>query len=673
IYTNANGEGIRYARTNETGLAQTDSFAQGVGSTAVGYQATATGVSALALGRDSAASIDGSVALGQGSVSDRAIAPASGQIAAGPSNFIQYNTTDKTLLGAVSVGTATAYRQITNVADGTQDQDAVTVRQLAGAIAAVSATSTKYFHANSTAGDSLAVGAESVAVGPTTVVNGDNGVGIGNGAVVDQTAPGGTAIGQNAHVMLADGIALGTDSTAAGVQSIALGAGAQSTFANSVALGASSITTVGAQAGYTAFALGAAQTSAGEVSFGAAGAERKLTNVAAGSADTDGVNVSQLRGVSQNVSNLFGGGTTVNPDGSITGPTYNIQGNNYSTVYDGFTAVNNALTTINNGGGIKYFHANSTLADSLAGGTDAVAIGPESVASGTDSLAAGHGSTATGQGAVALGQGAQANNASDVALGSGSVSQTAVGTSNTVINGKTYAFAGTTPDGTVSVGDAGAERTITNVAAGRVSSDSTDAINGSQLYATNTAIEDLTKTIGGIGGTVQNTVQYDTVTNPDGSTTKINKITLQGGDPNAPVVISNVGPGVAGTDAVNVNQLNLNLAQSKTYTDQVAVTTLQQANTYTDQKFSQLNSDISGIRDEARQAAAIGLAAASLRYDDRPGKLSVAAGGGFWRDSSALAFGAGYTSEDGRIRGNVSGTAAGGNVGVGAGLSFTLN
>jgi len=38
-----------------------------------------------------------------------------------------------------------------------------------------------------------------------------------------------------------------------------------------------------------------------------------------------------------------------------------------------------------------------------------------------------------------------------------------------------------------------------------------------------------------------------------------------------------------------------------------------------------------------------------------------------------LAFGAGYTSEDGRIRGNVSGTAAGGHVGVGAGISFTLN
>lgn len=669
VFTDANGEGIRYARTNEFGLAQTDSFAQGVGSTAVGYNATATGVSALALGRDSNASIDGGVALGSGSLSDRPIAPATGQLPAGPSNFIEYNTTDKALLGAVSVGNATSYRQITNVADGTQDQDAVTVRQLAGAIAAVSATSTKYFHANSVAGDSLAVGAESVAVGPTTVVNGDNGIGIGNGAIVDQTAPGGTAIGQNAHVMLADGLAFGTNSLASGIQSVALGAGAQSTFINSVALGAQSITSVGAQAGYAAFALTAPQTSVGEVSIGDAGAERKLTNVAAGSADTDGVNVSQLRGVSQNVTNLFGGTTTLNPDGSITGPTYTVQGNTYTTVYDGLTAVDNALTTISNGGGIKYFHANSSLADSIAGGTDAVAIGPESVASGNDSLAAGHGSTATGAGAVALGQGAQANNANDVALGSGSVTQTAVGTSSTVINGKTYAFAGTTPTGTVSVGDAGAERTITNVAAGRIAADSTDAINGSQLFASNQAIEALQT---GVGNLNQNAVTYDTQ-----GGAKTNTITLQGGDVNAPVVISNVGPGVAGTDAVNVNQLTKGLdtaiSTSNSYTDKVAATTLQQANDYTDQKLGQLNSDISGIRDEARQAAAIGLAAASLRYDDRPGKLSVAAGGGFWRDASAFAFGAGYTSEDGRIRGNVSGTAAGGNVGVGAGLSFTLN
>jgi autotransporter adhesin len=97
------------------------------------------------------------------------------------------------------------------------------------------------------------------------------------------------------------------------------------------------------------------------------------------------------------------------------------------------------------------------------------------------------------------------------------------------------------------------------------------------------------------------------------------------------------------------------------------------ANDYTDQKFGKLNREMGSIRSEARAAAAIGLAAASLRYDDRPGKLSVAMGGGFWRSEGALAFGAGYTSEDGRVRANLSGTVADGDVGVGAGLSFTLN
>ncbi|TIO06932.1 MAG: hypothetical protein E5X93_29940, partial [Mesorhizobium sp.] len=73
----------------------------------------------------------------------------------------------------------------------------------------------------------------------------------------------------------------------------------------------------------------------------------------------------------------------------------------------------------------------------------------------------------------------------DVALGSGSVTQVAVGTSGTTIGGTAYTFAGTTPTSTVSIGAPGAERTLTNLAAGRISGSSTDAINGSQLFATN--------------------------------------------------------------------------------------------------------------------------------------------------------------------------------------------
>uniref|UniRef100_UPI00035F545D YadA-like family protein n=1 Tax=Bartonella rattimassiliensis TaxID=270250 RepID=UPI00035F545D len=62
-----------------------------------------------------------------------------------------------------------------------------------------------------------------------------------------------------------------------------------------------------------------------------------------------------------------------------------------------------------------------------------------------------------------------------------------------------------------------------------------------------------------------------------------------------------------------------------------------------------------------------------LRYNDAPGKLSIALGSGLWRSQSAFAVGAGYTSEDGKIRSNLSVTSAGGHWGVGVGLSLTLN
>ncbi len=516
------------------------------------------------------------------------------------------------------------------------------------------------------------MGTDSIAVGPVSTATGANAIAVGTSSTasaVDSVALGfiskatgqfstavgpnaqasgdsSTAIGQNAATAGVQATALGVNSSAGASNALALGANATASNANAVALGFGSVTAAAVNTpntvinGTTYSFAGTGATST--VSVGAPGAERTNSNVAAGrrsNSSTDAVNGSQLFATNQSVDSLA-------------------------------TTVNN----INTGGGIKYFHANSALADSIASGTNSVAIGPQSVASGTNSVAAGNGAIATGNGSIALGQGAQANNANDVALGSGSTSQVAVGTSGATIKGTRYAFAGVAPVGTVSIGSAGAERTITNVAAGRISETSTEAINGSQLNATNQAIESLQT---GVGTITKNAVQYDL--NSDGS--KKNSITLQGGDINAPVIISNVGAGVANNDAVNVGQLKQTVTEAKTfaiqtannYTDTVATKTLGQANDYTDQKFNQLNQELDGVRSEARQAAAIGLAAASLRYDDRPGKLSVAVGGGLWRSESALAFGAGYTSENGRVRGNVSGTASGGHVGVGAGLSFTLN
>lgn len=271
--------------------------------------------------------------------------------------------------------------------------------------------------------------------------------------------------------------------------------------------------------------------------------------------------------------------------------------------------------------------------------------------------------SASGSNSVAIGSGASASTDNSVALGAGSVTQDVIATTGVTIAGKDYSFAGSEPVGTVSVGSEGGERTVTNVAAGQVSATSTDAVNGSQLHATNQAVDALDNIA----------VKYDT--NPDG--TKSNSITLAGGDPNQPVVLANVAAGTRDTDAVNLSQLNAviggNTTQTYSYIDNRINQAFAETKNYIDNKFSELNANIDGVRDDAHRSAAIGLAAASLRYDDNPGKLSVAVGGGLWRGQSAVAFGAGYTNEDSTIRANLSGTTSGGRVGVGAGLSFTLN
>lgn len=84
---------------------------------------------------------------------------------------------------------------------------------------------------------------------------------------------------------------------------------------------------------------------------------------------------------------------------------------------------------------------------------------------------------------VSIGTNAKVTADNSVALGSGSVANSAVATASASLNGRTYNFAGANPVGTVSVGDSDKERTVTNVAAGRISSTSTDAINGSQLHS----------------------------------------------------------------------------------------------------------------------------------------------------------------------------------------------
>ena len=144
---------------------------------------------------------------------------------------------------------------------------------------------------------------------------------------------------------------------------------------------------------------------------------------------------------------------------------------------------------------------------SVASAMYSTATGAASSASGQSSVAYGLQSKASANSAVAIGSRATASHAGSVALGAGSTTAEAVGTNSATVNGVSYSgFAGTNPRSTVSVGYAGGERTITNVAAGRINATSTDAINGSQLYqvaartqGNSTAITNLQNQVNGIG------------------------------------------------------------------------------------------------------------------------------------------------------------------------------
>ncbi|KAA9353282.1 hypothetical protein F3W84_23310, partial [Ochrobactrum quorumnocens] len=152
-------------------------------------------------------------------------------------------------------------------------------------------------------------------------------------------------------------------------------------------------------------------------------------------------------------------------------------------------SANNAISI--GGGGAAILGANlSTRA--TANGAIAIGINNTSGAAATavNAIALGPQSVASTDGAVAIGLASAANgNLGDIALGSNSMTQLVVNTTGTNINGASYSFAGSNATSTLSIGSSNAPRTMTNLAAGRLSGASTDAINGSQLFSTNQAVE----------------------------------------------------------------------------------------------------------------------------------------------------------------------------------------
>ncbi|MGK8195501.1 YadA-like family protein [Burkholderia cepacia] len=264
-------------------------------SVALGERASATGSTATALGRGALASGTNAVALGANSVGDRN--------------------------NAVSVGSTSLQRQITNVAAGTQNTDAVNLGQMNAAIAA---GSNPYVAVRGSTA-ARASGTQSIAIGDGAIANATN----TNGGQTN------IAVGAKAY-------------TSGGFGQLAIGEGASATNANAggaIAIGRGAMTTqrgvaLGDGASVTAqygVALGDTSVAdrANSVSVGSASLQRQITNVAAGTQTTDAVNVGQLSGVTK----ALGGGAAVDGSGNVTQPTYKVAGTDYHNVGDALDAL----------------------------------------------------------------------------------------------------------------------------------------------------------------------------------------------------------------------------------------------------------------------------------------------------------------------------------------------
>ena len=273
-----------------------------------------------------------------------------------------------------------------------------------------------------------------------------------------------------------------SDTASIGAASIAMGAMTQSFGIGSTAIGVNSMS------------KGAASTSIGVIarSWG-------KNSLAIGSQAGAYGDKSTSLGDTNMVGFDMTDGTTSGAASSAVGTDNKVYGNNSYAIGGGNTIGSATITetTETNGDKIKKVTA-GTVKGNTAGAfgykntvtTDnTYVVGNNSTASADGAMVLGSSASVTGKNGVALGNNTKVANENAVAIGNGSETATAVATPSATINGVAHNFAGVNPASTVSVGKAGAERTITNVAAGRISGTSTDAINGSQLYAVTTEVD----------------------------------------------------------------------------------------------------------------------------------------------------------------------------------------
>ena len=359
---------------------------------------------------------------------------------------------------------------------------------------------------------SISIGTNaSVGRGDTDEGKTQSGIAIGRGATVtvdpnkgqdvdpDQRT-GGIAIGQGATTKVVNAIAVGSGTSADGAQAVTIGHNSRSTTNNSVALG--NETRVASTNG---FALG---------NNARAGYDENNRVIGKDNDQAFGSNARAYGGSSMafgNDAKSSGGGAVSIGNGSQSRGDWAVAiGNGSKALKQGSSALGtNATTNSSHSTALGWGSTTNGYAD-IAAGDGSVASGGNSLAIGVQSstsngavgaVALGLSSKAEQTNSMALGVSANAAHERSVALGANSKTDATVSTPNQLVNGLWYKnYAGGSADSTISVGSDTLKRTITNVAAGRVNAQSTDAINGSQLYAVSNTLGNLASTTKGILG-----------------------------------------------------------------------------------------------------------------------------------------------------------------------------
>ena len=343
---------------------------------------------------------------------------------------------------------------------------------------------------------------------PLNTANAVNPAGTGAGVSWGNGTNSGTdqnnvAIGGYAQALGPVSLALGAHSNSSASYSTAIGGGTQSTAENATAIGG-----VAKAQGKNATAIGAKAEANGEYATTiGAGAKADNTYAIAIGSLSHATEVSSLAmGNNSKATNTYayaiGGSAEAKGRWSIAMGTNAVAEDDASVSIGTWSkATTGQSVAVGYQANAKQLGATALGRQTNASAVDATAIGSGSYSTAENGTAIGKSASVSAKNSVAIGTGAKATNENAVALGIGSETAAAVATASESVNGVVHNFAGINPGSTVSVGKTGMERTVTNVAAGRISATSTDAINGSQLYAVTTEVNKGTVYAGDVKGT----------------------------------------------------------------------------------------------------------------------------------------------------------------------------